>query len=80
MPCNQLMVLLCSGAEQMRINCGPTPKERVKKLKQWHPFFALWPRRVGPNDCRWLETIERKGEFWAIEMYSGWNWEYRARE
>lgn len=27
---------------------------------QWHPVFAWLPIRVGENDCRWLETVERK--------------------
>lgn len=31
---------------------------KAKKLRTWRPFFALWPRRVGQNDCRWLEYIE----------------------
>lgn len=62
----------------MKINCGPTPAQKFKALQEWHPFFALWPRRVGPNDCRWLEAIERRGELRRGGGYAYWNWEYRA--
>jgi hypothetical protein len=55
----------------VKFNCGPTPAERweIKRKKQeerdrylakWHPIFAWFPTRVGSNDCRWLETIERR--------------------
>jgi len=26
----------------------------------WHRWFAWHPVEVGPNDCRWLEVIERR--------------------
>ena len=71
----------------MKINCGPTPEERNKArheyLTNWHPFFCLWPRRLGPNDCRWLETIQRKKTYHSFGRYiphlgSGyWQAEYR---
>lgn len=67
----------------MKFNCGPTSAEKWKAKKaamaQWHPFFTILPCRVGPRDCRWLETIERRGEPWALGMYGGWWWEYRAK-
>lgn len=55
----------------MKINCGPSKAaklaakaaaEKAETLRQreWHDFFAWWPRRVGGNDCRWLEMIERR--------------------
>lgn len=51
----------------MKFNCGPTPEQRAKarmeRLTNWHPYFCLWPRRIGPNDCRWLETVQRKLTF-----------------
>lgn len=66
----------------MKINCGPTPEERqaarLNAAQNWHPFFCLWPRRVGLGDCRWLETIERKGKSFSAGPYSFWLWEYRA--
>lgn len=62
----------------MRFNCGPTWDERLAVLQQWHPFFTLIPRRVGPRDCRWLETIERKGAYHNFGLDSWWSFEYRA--
>lgn len=55
----------------MKINCGPDQKTKheidcvkarreAARLKEWHNFFALIPRRVGNYDCRWLEMIERR--------------------
>ncbi len=62
------------------MDCGPSPETRVKRLQQWHKFFAIWPRRVGEHDCRFLETIERRGRI--VELYEGgvFVWEYRAKE
>ena len=70
----------------MKLNCGLPADERAalkwkaKKayLEQWHPFFALWPRRVGPTQCVWLEWIRRKGT-WCEYQYHGawWRYEYR---
>lgn len=53
----------------MKFNCGASEavkrkshkehcEERIKELKQWRKVFALWPIRVGENDCRWLEYVE----------------------
>lgn len=73
----------------MKFNCGPGPETRrarrelrahlkQERLSNWHSFFAILPRRVGENDCRWLERIERKGTLafqgWALD----WSWQYRA--
>lgn len=55
----------------MRFNCGLTPetKDRLLRekaerahaeLSEWHPFFCLLPHRIADNDCRWLETVERR--------------------
>lgn len=64
----------------MRFDCGETWQEEVARLSQWRDFFTLVPRRIKAHDCRWLETIQRKGSihgnvgdgFW-------WEWEYRAK-
>jgi hypothetical protein len=32
----------------------------VEYLRDWHPVFALLPKRVSPTDCRWLEYVERR--------------------
>lgn len=76
----------------MKFNCGPIRGEielarqeaafrEREKLKAWHDFFALVPRQVASNDCRWLEVIERKaifhrGEFSIPDSIS---YEYRAK-
>lgn len=55
----------------MRINCGPSSiaahfvrrvaaEAEVERLKRWQPCFAWPPKRVGENDCRWLEAVERR--------------------
>ena len=63
----------------MKFNCGEDWKVTLLRLEIWHDHFALVPRRVANHDCRWLETIQRKGRFISGMGYSGWDWEYRAR-
>jgi hypothetical protein len=61
----------------MKFDCGPTFRDQLLAWREWHKHFALVPRRVGPSDCRWLETIERR-----LKNYSDYTgdieWEYRA--
>jgi hypothetical protein len=80
----------------MRFNCGEAKHvrdairfekklARRDRLSEWHPFFALIPRRVGSRDCRWLEWIERKGTYNPEDgFYSTrnpwWSWGYRAKQ
>ena len=62
----------------MKFNCGLSWADKRAIEEDWHLFFAIWPRRVGKNDCRWLETIERKKTF---HSYPGGGFEttkYRA--
>ena len=71
----------------MRFDCGDTPGARwlkeAKRLENWHPHFALLPRRVGPWDCRWLEWVERKGFYGPLKSKFGtvwgYRWKYRAK-
>lgn len=72
----------------MKINCGPSPeakREAAKveswRLQKWHDFYAVWPRRVGENDCRCFELIERKGTYnhGGWDSCSYWTWEYRSK-
>lgn len=55
----------------MKLNCGLSreTKERQReewaereaaRLVEWHDHFAWWPIRMGDNDCRWLEAMERR--------------------
>lgn len=76
----------------MKLKCGLTSKEKhekdLKELTIWHDHFCIWPRRVGHKDCRWLETIQRKGEhvkrytnYSGIQYYNlVWQFEYKAKD
>lgn len=68
----------------MRFSCGENWKHKLARLREWHPFFALWPRTVtvenGRDVCVWLQWIERKGKFYSFPMDSWWDWEYRERK
>lgn len=61
----------------MRFDCGEEWEEKVARLKRWHRFYAIWPRKVAPHDCRWFEWIERKGECYQCDGV-WWVWQYRA--
>lgn len=67
----------------MIISCGETWAQRKKRLQDWHPFFALWPRQIaevnGVRVCAWLQVIGRKGmciDGWDDTL---WIWEYRVQ-
>lgn len=65
----------------MKFDCGESYKDRETRLSEWHDFYAIFPTRVGPRDCRCFETIQRKGKRY-ISAYAGkhyWLWEYRAK-
>jgi hypothetical protein len=66
----------------MKFDCGPTLQERWTRRfnarRQWHPWFAWHPVRTGPRECRWLETLERKGEYHGGMRGSWWSYEYRT--
>lgn len=49
-----------------------------KASQQWHTIFALRPRKVGPNDCRWLEPIQRRRVINGYWLGPYCRWEYRA--
>lgn len=86
----------------MKWDCGPTAEEKreirrkatiektrrmVAEDEKWHDYFAFTPTRVGPRDCRWFETIERRVRFrykWSRECET-WlsvptSIEYRAKD
>lgn len=55
----------------MKFNCGLTwdQKEVLRQqrreahlqyIRSWHPAFAWFPKRVGNNQCVWLESYERR--------------------
>lgn len=63
----------------MRFDCGEEWEEKKSRLEQWHPFFTVLPRKVGPHDCRFLEWVERKGTYYAYPLDSFWLWKFRAK-
>ena len=62
----------------MKFNCGLTKNE---KLQSWHKWFAWYPVRISKNDCRWLETVYRKGTMvYYIQKGKIWEWSYISKE
>ena len=67
----------------MKFDCGETPEARERRKRaemlEWHKCFAWWPTRVGPRQCVWLETFERRfaGHCDMPGCTIG-KWEYRA--
>jgi len=62
----------------MKFNCGKSRKERIERLEKWHRWFAWKPIKIGPQDCRWLEFVERKGHYACFYDGCWWNWVYRT--
>ena len=60
----------------MKFNCGPSLQARREAARlhwcKWSKWFAWYPVRVGENDCRWLEYVERK----ASSVYPGFIFEF----
>lgn len=78
----------------MKFICGPSPAERDRArreawkkkkahLESLHEWFAWHPVRVGPRDCRWLETVVRLGRFYPADydydIPHYWSWTYFPR-
>lgn len=62
----------------MKFNCGPTRAEKTAAKEAWHEWFAWFPVRVYSGDCRWLETVARKGVFNPDYSHYYWTWTYKA--
>lgn len=61
----------------MKFDCGDSKQVKNRKKRQWHQWFAWHPVRVGERDCRWLETVYRKGYYIPSSRSSGfWDWSY----
>ena len=60
----------------MKFNCGLTWQEKMAATEKWHKFFLWWPKNFGSRNCRWLETVWRKGEFRCVLGRGWWHWEY----
>jgi hypothetical protein len=76
----------------MKFNCGRTPEEKrrraiaqynieIARLRNWHEYFTLLPKRIASGDCRWLEWVERKGTWnGGYRDETGfWSWDYRVK-
>jgi hypothetical protein len=61
----------------VKFDCGPTRETKLERLQKWHLWFAWHPVRLGENDCRWLEWVQRKGKYWGNWAADGWDWEYQ---
>jgi hypothetical protein len=64
----------------MKFNCGPTRAEKRAAKQEWHNWFAWFPVRVGDRDCRWFETVKRKGHYYALYCDEYWKYEYKEIE
>lgn len=63
----------------MKFDCGPDWKEYKEKREAWHKWFAWRPIRLASHDCRWLEIVYRKGEYYYNwDGGRGWDWEYKS--
>jgi hypothetical protein len=56
---------------------------KSRKKKEWHAWFAWWPVKVKAEDgdsthWAWLETVERRGYWFAGGPDSYWCWKYRC--
>lgn len=63
----------------MKFDCGPSRKTKIKRKESWHDWFAWYPVRLAEHDCRWLETVERKGTLYYNFSDSWWSYEYREK-
>lgn len=62
----------------MKFDCGETWEEEKERKSQWHRWFAWKPVYIANHDCRWLEFVERKGEYCSGYDSDYWNWIYRS--
>lgn len=62
----------------MKFNCGEDWCTKVQRKRQWHRWFAWYPVRIANYDCRWLEFVERQGD-WQYDSDGGsWFFKYRS--
>jgi len=53
---------------------------RIRK-QRWHNWFAWRPVRVSPTECRWLESVMRRGKATVAYPDGGtiWRYQYKAK-
>lgn len=59
----------------MKWDCDARYERKYTRLSDWHRWFAWYPVRIDYGDCRWLETVERRG---SLVCQLGWEYTYRA--
>ena len=55
----------------MRYDCDKRIRRKCEKLLKWFDdslnketrVFCFLPKKIGPNDCRWMEYVNRKSSF-----------------
>lgn len=53
----------------MKFDLGETVYEKIERLEKWHRWFAWYPVKVKEHDYRWLETVERRRDYWDSYYY-----------
>lgn len=63
----------------MRLDFGETVVEEQERLTVWHKWFAWYPVFITSHDWRWLEFVERKGEWHdnGLAVENCWRFKYR---
>lgn len=66
----------------MRFRIGNTQEQIdawVRRVEDWHDWFAWRPVRLRMGEWVWLETVQRKGEWHDWDEDSRWLFEYRQK-
>jgi hypothetical protein len=68
--------------DMMKWKNGLTTEERIRRMENWHSWFAWFPVVIGVTDDQhyikaWLTHVERKGTFVCHWMEAFWTYEYR---
>ena len=55
----------------MIFSCGETYEHWIKRLSNWHKWFAWHPVHIHHNGkrwlCAWLQTVSRKGHNTSVD-------------
>jgi hypothetical protein len=64
---------------RLYIQRGESEGERKEREREWHAFFAIWPRRVSDGELRCLEWLERSATHYSGKTgHEFKNWSYRV--
>lgn len=70
----------------MKFNCNALGdylkarrREKIIRQQDWHDYFAIIPRKLAHGDCRWLETIERRVDYYYVYGSQSRYPHYRAK-